>query len=197
MYDSSEIVVRVAADPGELNAVYRLRYDAYLLKGYISPDPSGMKRDDWEELPHTMHFVALVQDKVVGAVRLVLDSQSGLPMEREFAREIGLLKAQGRKVAEASTLVVTPDYPNSGPRVWLGLSRAVWQEAQAQAVDDLCIAVTQNHLGLYRRLLFEVIGPGRPYHTLNGVFAYPLRLRVEAVRVTSLSRYVSRMFVTA
>jgi hypothetical protein len=54
----------------------------------------------------------------------------------------------------------------------------VWRKAEALQVDDLCIAVTKNHLHFYERLLFERMGDVRRYASLNGIFAYPLRLRV-------------------
>jgi N-acyl-L-homoserine lactone synthetase len=183
MGESNEVVVRVAARRDELEAIYRLRYEAYLRKGYIPPNPSGKKNDEWDELATTIQFAAVEEGKVLGAVRLVLDSHEGLPMERVFPREVADLRAQGRKVAEASTLVVDRCHDEPGRKTWLSLCEAVWQEAEARGVDDLCIAVTRNHLKLYKRLLFELIGAGKHYEALNGVFAYPLRLGARDSRV--------------
>jgi N-acyl-L-homoserine lactone synthetase len=191
MGESREVVVRVAAGREELEDIYRLRYQAYLGKGYISPNPSGMKTDEWDELPEAIQFVAVNEGKVVGAVRLVLDSPKGLPMERVFAREVANLRTQGRKVAEASTLVVDTCNDEPDRRTWLSLCTALWQEAEARGVDDLCIAVTRNHLKLYRRLSFESMGAGRHYEALKGVFAYPLRLRVGKARAMSISDYIT------
>jgi N-acyl-L-homoserine lactone synthetase len=187
MCESREVVVGVTAGREELEAICRLRYEAYLRKGYISPDPSGTKCDEWDELPTTIQFVALSEGKVVGAVRLVLDSPKGLPMERVFPNEVSVLRALGTKVAEASALVVQQTYRESHPGTWFNLCKAVWQEAEARGVDDLCIAVTRNHLNLYKRLWFETMGAGRHYEALNGVFAYPLRLRVRGAGVVNRS----------
>ena len=104
-------------------------------------------------------------------------------MERVFPEAVAALRAQGRKLAEASALVTERTTTEHDSGTWLGLCTAIWQEAEAQGIDDLCIAVTRIHLGFYRRLLFETIGDGRSYSPLNGVFAYPLRLQVGAVRV--------------
>jgi N-acyl-L-homoserine lactone synthetase len=185
MDESREVAVRIAAGRDELSAIYRLRYEAYLRKGYISPNSSGMKTDEWDELSTTIQFVALNEGKVVGAVRLVLDSPKGLPMERVFPREVADLRAQGRKVAEASTLVVDTCNYEPAQRTWLRLCKALWQEAEAQRVNDLCIALTRNHLNLYRSLLFERIGEGKRYQALKGVFAYPLRLRIGSVKLSA------------
>ncbi len=174
MHKTSEIIVKTVSERNMLGTIYRIRYDAYLRKGYISPDPSGMKTDDWDEFSCTIHFAAFEKNRIAGSVRLVCDSAKGLPMEREFAGEIEQLRSSGKKVAEASALVVAEDARGNEKRIWLKLSRAVWQEAGIQGVDDLCIAVTQNHLGFYQKLLFECIGKGKYYKALNGVFAYPL-----------------------
>jgi N-acyl-L-homoserine lactone synthetase len=182
MHEPGGVVVKVANCRRERVGFYRLRHDAYVRKGYIDPDPSGKTVDEWDELPGTIQLVALHDDTIVGGVRLVPDSEAGLPMERTFATELAALKTAGRKLAEASALVVESDSRAGGRPAWLILCEAVWQEAEARGVDDLCIAVTQDHLGLYKRLMFESMGPSKPYHTLNDVLAYPLRLRVGDVR---------------
>lgn len=80
-------------------------------------------------------------------------------------------------------MVVSHPYRDSDCRLWLRLSRVLWQRAEALEVDDLCIAVTPNHLAFYERLLFEPMGPSRPYRSLNGILAYPLRLRAGQARI--------------
>jgi len=175
---SEDIVVRVAQSQDEVNSIHRLRHDAYVRKGYIAPRPSGSMTDDWDGRPETIYFAALRDGKVVGAVRLVLDSARGLPMEREFEEEIGRLRSEGRKVAEASALVTASAECESCRGVWLKLCKALWEKTEACGVDDLCIAVTQDHLRFYLRLFFKVIGRPKRYKSLNGVLAYALRLRV-------------------
>lgn len=182
MRDSKEIVVREAAGQDELQAIFRLRYESYLRKGYICPNPDGIMLDEWDESSATTHIVAIGNGQVIGAVRLVTDSPKGLPMERVFPEAIRHLRKQGRKVAEASTLVAEVR-SDSARKLWVKLCKALWEEAEARRIDDLCIAVTKNHLGFYERLLFERIGEGRRYEYLNGILAYPLRLRVAEVRV--------------
>jgi N-acyl-L-homoserine lactone synthetase len=182
MRNSKKIVVRKAAGQDELKAVFRLRYDSYLRKGYISPNPDGIMFDEWDELPIATHFVAMEDDQIVGAVRLIMDSAKGLPMERVFPEAIGQLREQGRKVAEASTLVVADAQSDSNHKLWVKLCKILWEEAEARQIDDLCVAVTQNHISFYKRLLFERIGKSAHYKSLNGILAYPLRVRVAEVR---------------
>jgi N-acyl-L-homoserine lactone synthetase len=176
MAKSHAIAIQIVHDPDKLDSIYRLRHDAYVRKGYIAPRPSGMMSDEWDDLATTTHFVALLEDHVIGAVRLVLDSTSGLPMERVFPQEIRQLREQGRKLAEASTMVVGDTCQDSDCGLWLRLSRILWEQAETLQIDDLCIAVTPNHLGFYERLLFEPMGPPKQYGSLNGILAYPLRL---------------------
>lgn len=183
MRDSKEIVVREATDQDELNAIFRLRYESYLRKGYISPNPQGIMVDEWDELSPTTHFIATENDRVIGAVRLIMDSTKGLPMERVFPEAIKSLRKQGRKVAEASTLVVAEVRSDSTRKLWVKLCRTLWEKAEARHIDDICIAVTHNHLGFYKRLLFESMGKSEPYKSLNSILAYPLRLRVAEVRI--------------
>ena len=183
MRDSKEIVVREATGQDELQAIFRLRYKSYLRKGYIPSNPDGIMLDEWDELSTTTHFVAMENGQVIGAVRVVIDSTKGLPMDRVFPEVINQLRKRGRKLAEASTLVVAEVQSGSRRKLWVKLCKALWEEAEARRIDDLCIAVTQNHLCFYRRLLFESMGKGRHYKSLNGILAYPLRVRVAEVRI--------------
>jgi len=181
MGGSEKIIIRLAVSKGELDKIFGLRYQSYLEKGYISENPSKLLYDEWDGLDATTHIVAIENDQITGAVRIVRDSRKGLPMERVFKREITDLRRQGRVLAEASTLVTAKEDRNSKRLLWLRLCRAVWREAQACRINDLCIAVTPNHLSFYKRLLFETIGNPERYSSLNGILAYPMRLRVEDV----------------
>ncbi|MBN2331034.1 MAG: hypothetical protein JXC85_04400 [Candidatus Aenigmarchaeota archaeon] len=180
-------MVRKANGHDELQAIFRLRYESYLRKGYIPSNQDGIMLDEWDESPDTTHFVAMESGELLGAVRLVLDSIKGLPMERVFPEAIKKLRKQGRKVAEASTLVVAEGPSGSSRKLWMKLCRTLWMEAEARHIDDLCIAVTQNHVGFYKRLLFENMGRGRHYKSLNGILAYPLRVCVSGVRTSHKS----------
>jgi len=183
MGGSEKIIIRPAGSKGELDKIFGLRYRSYLEKGYISENPSGTLSDEWDGLDATTHIVAIENNHITGAVRMVRDSLKGLPMERVFEREITSLRRQGRVLAEASTLVTAKEDRNSKRSLWLRLCRAVWREAQARKINDLCIAVTPNHLSFYKRLLFEIIGNPKRYILLNGILAYPMRLRVDEARV--------------
>ena len=108
-------------------------------------------------------------------------------MERVFSKEINLLRKQSGKLAEASTLISADSNCDNDRGIWLNLCRTVWQEAENRRIDDLCITVTQNHLGFYERLLFEIIGKGRCYQSLSGIVAYPLRLQVGKARLNDKS----------
>jgi hypothetical protein len=173
------VTVRPAGTQADLAAALRLRYECYLREGYVPPNASGLLSDAWDALSGTLHLVAVLGERgVVGAVRLVQDSDRGLPMEREFTAEVKALREEGRKLAEASALVVACRSGYLSRGVWLELCRALWRETLGRGIDDLCAGVTRAHLGFYRRLGFEQTGQPAPYRSLSDVLAYPLRLRV-------------------
>lgn len=178
MCEIGKIVIRPANGTHELEEIFRLRYENYLRKGYISENPKQMMTDEWDELKNTIHIVAHGNNHIIGAARLIKDSPKGVPMERVFPEEIGHIRKQERKLSEASTLI---SIHGDCKGLWLKLSKVVWETVKTLDIDDLCIAVTENHLGFYRRLLFEVMGPGKNYKSLNDIFAYPLRLPLSKV----------------
>ncbi len=183
MSKASKIIIQPATDNGELHAIFRLRYQNYLRKGYIPENPSRIMSDQWDRLATTIHYVAVRCGNVIGSVRLVLDSEEGLPMERVFPDEIHQLRKEGGMLAEASALVTAHEDHKSNGNLWLRLSRHLFAEAKKRNVDHLSIAVTQNHLDFYKRIHFDTIGPRKHYGALNNVFAYPLRVYVEQVRL--------------
>jgi len=183
MPKASKIIIQPVSCDWQLEASLRLRYQNYLQKGYICENQSMTMSDKWDRLAATIHFVAVRNGSVTGSVRLVLDSEEGLPMERVFPDEICQLRKDGGMLAEASALVTVSGSRNPAGNLWLRLSRHIFAEAQKRKVDNLCIAVTQNHLGFYERALFERIGAGKHYKALNSVFAYPLQLRVRQVQL--------------
>lgn len=183
MWKKGDIIIRAASSNDELEAIFRLRYQNYLRMGYVSENPSMMMCDAWDKLAETTHLVALCGRHVVGAVRMIADSKNGLPMERVFPEEIDTLRNGTGGLAEASALVTACTNHRPDGNLWLRLSRHLFAEARSRQVDNLCIAVTENHVSFYQRVLFEKIGAGKHYKSLNNVFAYPLRLRIKQVKM--------------
>ncbi len=58
-------------DSGEdLEAIYRLRYEAYLQAGMLKPNASRMVRDKFDDLPNSYRYGVFFEDQLVSTLRL-------------------------------------------------------------------------------------------------------------------------------
>jgi N-acyl-L-homoserine lactone synthetase len=95
-----------------LTEIYRLRYKVYCLEwGFEKPENhmSGSITDIFDS--HSIHFA--VRDdskKTVGAIRLIVDSEEGFPIEKYCELDINKDEIPRDNIAEISRLVIHRDY---------------------------------------------------------------------------------------
>jgi N-acyl-L-homoserine lactone synthetase len=76
---------RLAVETGEKDELFRLRYQVYCKeKQWLkeSDYPDGREIDEYD--PHSVHFVAIKNDKVAGTARAIFPSELGLPILNSF-----------------------------------------------------------------------------------------------------------------
>lgn len=102
----------IVSEEKDLTDIYRLRYKVYCLEwGFEKPENhvSGGITDSFDN--HSIHF-AVKDDsqKIIGAVRLIIDSDDGFPIERYCELDINKDEISRDKIAEISRLVIHRDY---------------------------------------------------------------------------------------
>jgi N-acyl amino acid synthase of PEP-CTERM/exosortase system len=102
----------VAESEGLKREIWRLRYRVYVEEcGFERAEdhPGGFETDDYE--PHSIHLAALDQtDRVIGTVRLVLNSEKGLPIEHAVQLGPSAPKPPPDSTAEISRLAIDRVY---------------------------------------------------------------------------------------
>ncbi|HDQ40530.1 MAG TPA: PEP-CTERM/exosortase system-associated acyltransferase [Desulfonatronum sp.] len=101
------------ADTEDLkNEIFRLRYRVYVEEfGFEKPSdhPGGLEMDEYD--PYSIHFAALNEnDKVVGTIRMIMDSSKGFPMEKAAKFAFIGEKPSPSKISEISRLAVERNY---------------------------------------------------------------------------------------
>jgi N-acyl-L-homoserine lactone synthetase len=96
----------------DLTDIYRLRYKVYCLEwGFEKPENhvSGGITDIFDS--HAIHF-AVKDDsqKIIGAIRLIMDSDEGFPIEKYCELDINKDEIHHDRIAEISRLVIHRDY---------------------------------------------------------------------------------------
>jgi hypothetical protein len=178
-YRDSPVVVRPVAPGESLFPIFRLIYDAYVEElRTVNPEKlppecrhARAKWDAWDFLPCTRHYVALVDDQIVGHVRLIDDSDLGLPLEKT-GFDLRAERLPGHFMIEFSKLVIRPEYRGSPI-----LSALMWQGfQQKKAVENrpcAYLSCDPAFTKLYRRMGATEIGVflskefDRPYSAMR------------------------------
>jgi hypothetical protein len=154
---------RAASASAELDASYRLRYEAVVANGWASPGdhPDGLERDADDE--RAICVVCLDGGTVVGTLRLVTREPGRLlPAERDFDLR---LESAGA-VCDAGRVVVAPSHRGALSHLVLtGLLARGWLEARALGCERFVGVASPQAIGLYEGLGMKVavLGPPRPY----------------------------------
>jgi N-acyl amino acid synthase of PEP-CTERM/exosortase system len=102
----------VATTPELLDGVFRLRYQVYVDEfgfEHAGDHPDGKEMDEWD--PFSIHMAALnPEGDVIGTIRLILNSVSGLPTLNVVAPFYQDRNPQSRHIAEVSRLAVARSF---------------------------------------------------------------------------------------
>src|SRR5688572_6090230 len=98
----------VAGTPAEFEMVDQLWREVYVEeRRWLPPEPKNIYADKYH--PHSAYLLAIKDETPIGTMRIVLDSQVGLPIEQFFV--LGPLK-ESQKFAESQRLIVSPTFRN-------------------------------------------------------------------------------------
>lgn len=107
-------------NPDEIEKMHRLRFNSYSYRGYIDPKlfPDGIEKDEYDKNEKCIHFIAKLNDKILGTVRLIKDEY--LPTEKEcfkFGEPEEMKKIPRNQRAELGRLVIIP--PDKDRNIYL------------------------------------------------------------------------------
>jgi hypothetical protein len=160
--DTKGAVVRRAVSDEDLAAAYALVHDAFVEKGYITPQETGLRLRTTEADPQTATFVAEESGRVIGVQGLAVDSDElGLPSDGAFREEIDALRIGGRRVCEATNQAVSVEYRKTA--VPTELMRCMFAHALLIGCDELITTVSPGHARFFELLGFQQISPIRSY----------------------------------
>jgi hypothetical protein len=163
----------MATSREQRESAFRLIYEAYVRGGLGTTNDFGLRVTPYHLLSTTTIFTAALIDgpeagEVFSTVSLIGDGELGLPLERVYPQEVAERRARGLRLAEVSCLADRrQDFRRFLP-VFCALNRWMIQFAQAQAVDQVLVAVHPKHSRFYTRYFgFETIGGLANYPTVR------------------------------
>jgi N-acyl-L-homoserine lactone synthetase len=177
----------VATAPGELDAIYRLRYQVVAERGWaeLGSMPDGRETDEYDHM--AVHIAAWDGTVLAATCRMVLPAAGLLlPTERAF----GVVLEPAGQVVDMGRQIVGRAYSSEQHMVFAALLGKTWLELRAQGFDWVGGNFTPAVTRLYRLMGFHVsqIGQAKEYF---GEERFPIVVDV-ASSVPALERFASR-----
>ena len=152
----------IARDESQREAVYRLRFQTILERGWAQPGdmPDGMEHDHYDE--KAIHIVGWDGDKLATTSRLVLPEEGLiLPTEEAFHIQV---EPRGQ-VVDMGRQIVAHEYSSIKHKVFAALLARTWLEIRAHGYSLVCGDFTPAMMRLYRIMGFDVkqLGPAQPF----------------------------------
>jgi hypothetical protein len=102
-------------------------------------------------LPVSMVFVARHGDRAVGTISITQDSPVGLPLDKDYATELGLLRDAGCRLGEIHSLAVEPQFHATGLMSLLAMV-SLWSLRNVLGASHGVIGVHPRAEGYYRAI---------------------------------------------
>jgi ubiquinone/menaquinone biosynthesis C-methylase UbiE/N-acyl-L-homoserine lactone synthetase len=168
---------------GDLDDVWRLRYQVYCVELVVEPENhSGHLEDVYDE--YATQFLALDNDgRPVGILRAIPDNPRGFPMDSDFPL-IEYMKANGiSRAVEGGKFVVHRDVvPEARATVGFGLFKGLIDYCRETGVNDIFVTTQSKIAQRYKTTGFEQIGePFESQGPLSGVLWVPMRCDIRKV----------------
>jgi hypothetical protein len=160
---------RLARSEDEKEAIYRLRYDAYLREGAIGPNFTKALSDRFDDTENSWTFGLYVDEKLAASIRVhVASSQHpSSPAVDAFPEFLGPEIAQGKIIVDPNRFVADAELSRLYPSLCY-LTVRLGYVACAHFNADIGVATARKeHQAFYRRVLrLSPVCEPRPYPTL-------------------------------
>jgi hypothetical protein len=187
----NQVDYRLAETEADKEAIYRLRYKAYLHEGAIEPRADQRLSDRFDDLPNSWVFGVYLDGELKSSLRISLATpdNSDTPAVEVFRDLLEPELAQGKVIVDPNRFVADPQTRTKYPELPYLTVRLAYVACTHFSADLGTATVRKEHQAFYRRVfMHKVLCPPRPYPTLTK----PLSLMVvdyPAMREKVFHRY--------
>src|SRR5690606_3265927 len=142
----------------DLEAIYRLRYKAYRLYGFVPDSPSKMTYDAMDETPNCYKYGVFIDDRLVSTVRLhhLTLSQQQAPVMTVFDDVLYPRLLNGETFINPTQFAADPDWTSVYKSLpYLTLRVAVVANAYFNSTSCVCM-IRDEHTAFYKRIFGAV-----------------------------------------
>jgi N-acyl-L-homoserine lactone synthetase len=161
---------RPAASAAEREAIFRLRYRAYLSEGTIKPSFAQSFTDPYDETDNVWLLGLYLDGELASSIRLHVASAEHpeFPSRKVFADVLEPELASGKIIIDPTRFVTDKQHSRANPGLHYATTRLAWLAAEHFGAAHLLAAVRVEHQAFYRRTFnHDLIGEARPYPLLT------------------------------
>ena len=160
---------RVAETAEEREAIFRLRYEAYLREGAIAPNASGTFTDPYDDLPNARIFGLYLDGELASSIRIHVTSpeHADFPSYHVFEDLLDPELAAGRVIVDPTRFVTNRVLSQLNPGLPYATLRLCWLASEHFSAEHFLVAIRSEHQAFYRRTFrHRLICDARPYPLL-------------------------------
>jgi N-acyl-L-homoserine lactone synthetase len=164
-----KIDYRQAVTDEEKDAIYRLRYQAYLREGAIPANFSQRLSDRFDDLDNAWTYGVFVDGRLGGSIRLNVSSIAypDLPAMNVFSDLLRADVEEGKTIVDPTRFVVDHNMAKRYPELPYATTRIGWMAGEFFGADAILATVRTEHQAFYRRTFgHELLADAREYPTL-------------------------------
>jgi hypothetical protein len=143
-----------AETSAEREAIYGLRYRAYLQEGAIPPNPSGQFADALDESDNAWIFGVHIDGELASSIRLHIATAASpqLPALNVFGDLLSPEIASGKVIVDPTRFVADRGASRRFPELCYVTTRLAWVASEFFAANLLLATVRAEHRAFYRRV---------------------------------------------
>jgi N-acyl-L-homoserine lactone synthetase len=160
---------RLASSDEDREAIYRLRYEAYLREGAISPRLSEKFSDAYDDKDNAWIFGLYIDDELASSIRIHVTSAEHLdfPSRSVFSDLLEPELRAGKVIVDPTRFVTNKKLSQLYPGLPYVTLRLCWLAAEYFRAEHFLVAIRAEHQAFYRRTFHHrLICDARPYPLL-------------------------------
>ncbi len=161
---------RLATREEERDAIYRLRYDAYLREGAIIPNFGRRMSDHYDDYDNAWLFGIFVDGALASSFRLHVSTPShpALPAMGVFGDVLQPHIDAGRTIIDPTRFVVDQNMAKLYPELPYVTVRIGWMAGEFFSADMILATVRVEHQAFYKRVFgHDLLCDARDYPSLT------------------------------
>lgn len=182
---------RVADSKEDREAIFKLRYDAYMREGAIQPNNTGLYHDAYDDMDNCWIFGIFLNNLLASSIRCHIispDSPKG-PALDVFPDIVRPMLDQGQTLIDPTRFVRNENIAELYPEIPFMTLRAPCMASEYFEAEYCLATVRKEHAAFYKRVFkSEILCEPRPYPGLKAPICL-LKANVSMIRNKLMTRF--------